>query len=178
MIAIFAAAAVALDAAIPALQTALASSADWRMERSLSGSTRPLVSTGVVECVAGEGIKWTVLHPFPSSVSMTPDSMVFSDEDGERVKPLKDMPHYAEIRKRTDAFAAGDISAFDGFFTLDASLAPDGRGWTLRMIPEVRAMRRLFSEIELSGADTLTNAVMRTGDGSISRISFTQDPSK
>ena len=172
MIAVLAAASVALDAAIPALRTALASSADWRMERELAGSSRPLVSTGTVECVPGEGITWTVLHPFPSSVAMTADAMVFSDEDGERTKPLADMPHYAEIKKRTDAFSAGDASAFDGLFKLDATLAPDGKGWTLRMTPEVRAMRRLFREIELSGAATLTNAVMRTGDGGVSRISF------
>lgn len=172
MIALFAAASIALDAAIPAMRSALGSSASWRMERELAGSSRPLVSTGVVECVAGEGIKWTVLDPFPSSVSMTPESMVFSDEDGERVKPLKDMPHYAEIKKRTDAFAAGDSSAFDGLFKIEATLADDGEGWILRMTPEVRAMRRLFREVELSGAATLTNAVMRTGDGGVSRISF------
>lgn len=172
MIAVFAAVSIALDAAIPAMRSALDSSASWRMERELAGATRPLVSTGVVECVAGEGIKWTVLHPFPSSVSMTADSMVFSDEDGERVKLLKDLPHYAEIKKRTDAFAAGDASAFDGLFSIEASLAEDGEGWILRMTPEVRAMRRLFREVELSGAATLTNAVMRTGDGGVSRISF------
>lgn len=168
------AAAVALDAAIPALRSALGSSADWRMERELAGASRTLVSTGVVECVAGEGIKWVVLHPFPSSVAMTADSMVFSDEDGERVKPLKDMPNYAEIKKRTDAFAAGDANAFDGLFKLDATLADDGLGWTLRMTPEVRAMRRLFKSVELYGGAALTNAVLQTGDGGVSRIYFTE----
>lgn len=172
MIAILAAAAIALDVAVPALRSALGSSADWRMERELAGANRTLVSTGVVECVSGEGIKWVVLHPFPSSVEMTPDSMVFNDEDGERVKPLKDMPHYAEIKKRTDAFAAGDSSAFDGLFNLEASLADDGEGWALRMTPEVRAMRRLFKSVELYGGATLTNAVLHTGDGGVSRIYF------
>ena len=169
-----ASAVLAIDLAVPALQVALDSSADWRMVRMLEGSNRPLVSSGTVDCVAGEGIKWTVLSPFESSVSMTTDSMVFADEDGERVKPLKDMPHYAEIRRRTDAFASGDRKAFDGLFTLDATTPGDGRGWTVRMTPDAKAMRRLFESIELSGAETLTNAVMRTGDGGVSRIEFSR----
>jgi len=178
MIALLASAVVALDVAVPALRTALDSSADWRMERQLAGASRPLVSTGVVDCVAGQGIRWTVLHPFESSVSMTTNAMVFADEDGELVKPLADMPHYAEIQKRTDAFSAGDARAFDGLFRLDAELAADGEGWTIRMTPEVRAMRRLFGSIELSGAATLTNAVMQTGDGGVSRIVFTRRESR
>ena len=172
MTAIIASAILAMDVAVPAIRSALDSSAYWRMERRLEGSSRPLVSSGVVDCVAGEGIKWTVLSPFESSVSMTTNAMIFVDEDGERVKPLKDMPHYAEIQKRTDAFAAGDANAFDGLFKLDAALADDGEGWFVKMTPEVRAMKRLFSSIELSGAATITNVVMRTGDGGVSRIDF------
>ena len=174
MTALLASAIVAMDLAVPALRAALDSSADWRMERQLEGSNRTLVSSGVVECVAGEGIKWMVLSPFESSISMTTNAMIFADEDGERVKPLKDMPHYAEIQRRTDAFAAGDVNAFDGLFSLDAQLAEDGEGWTLKMEPDVRAMRRLFRSIELSGAATLTNVVMRTGDGGTSRIEFSR----
>ena len=54
MIAALASAIVAIDLAVPALREALGSSADWRMERRLEGSTRPLVTSGVVDCVAGE----------------------------------------------------------------------------------------------------------------------------
>ena len=172
MLSLLAASAVALDIAVPALRQALDSSADWRMERELSGARRTLVSTGFVECVSGKGIKWTVLHPFPSSVEMTPEKMIFADEDGTSEKSLDEMPHYAEIRARTDSFASGDEKAFDGLFDLDASLASDGKGWTLRMTPEVRAMRRLFTSIELAGDEALTNVVMQTGDGGISRIRF------
>jgi hypothetical protein len=173
---ILAASVVALDLAMPALRTALDSSASWRMERRFQESARPLVSVGVVHCVAGEGIRWVVLDPFPSSVSMSTNSMVFADEDGETVKSLKDMPHYAELRKRTDAFALGDMSAFDGLFKIEADASDDGVGWLVRMTPEVKAMRRLFGSVELSGAETLTNAVMRTGDGGVSTIRFEPIP--
>lgn len=172
MVSLLAVSVAALDIAVPALRQALDSSADWRMERELSGSGRTLVSTGTVECVAGKGIKWTVLHPFPSSVEMTAETMIFADEDGTHEKSLEEMPHYAEIRARTDSFAAGDEKAFEGLFELDAELGPDGRGWTVRMVPEVRAMRRLFKLIELTGDETLSGVVMKTGDGGTSRIWF------
>lgn len=162
---------------VDALRKALGSSASWTMMRRLKGSSRDLVSTGVVDCVAGEGISWRVLYPFPSSVEMTADSMVFVDEDSRREKPLREMPHYAEIRSRTDAFARGDLSAFDGLFGLSASSGPDG-GWTLVMKPEVRAMRRMIESVVLSGGRELTNAVLRTGDGGVSTVSFREIPGR
>lgn len=173
-----AAAAPAADlpaACTDALRRALGSSAAWRMERRLPGSVRTLVSTGVVTCTVGEGIVWKTLHPFFSSVSMTTNAMVFADEDGERVKPLDDLPQYGEIRRRTDAFARGDTGAFDGLFALEGKSAPSG-GWTLVFTPEVRAMRRLFSSIVLSGDATVTSAVLTTEDGGASTIRFKELP--
>lgn len=165
------------DSCVAALRRALGSRAEWTMERRFEKSTRPLVSSGTVCCSAQSGIVWRVKRPFPSSVEMTADRMVFEDEDGRRVKMLKDMPYYGEIRERTDAFAAGDAKAFDGIFRLDARRAPDGEGWTLSLTPEIAAMRMLMSSVELSGGATLTNVVLKTGDGGVSAIRFREIPS-
>ena len=172
--------AVASGAELPApcadaLRRALASCAAWTMERRLPGSVRTLVSTGTVECTAGEGIVWKTLHPFPFSVSMTPDSMIFTDGDTKRVKPLSDLPHYADIKRRTDAFARGDADAFDGIFELEVKRSLGG-AWHLELKPEVRAMRRLFSSIVLTGDETLTTAVFTTEDGGFSTIRFKESP--
>ena len=178
----FSTAAAAFAAAAPedtcaaALRRALGSSASWTMERRLPGSSRPLVSSGTVDCFAGSGIVWRVVRPFPSTVEMTADSMVFEDEDGRRARQLKDMPHYAAVRERTDAFAGGDMKSFDGLFRLEARQAADGVGWTLGLTPELMALRSLLAHIELSGGATLTNAVLTTGDGGVSTIRFTETP--
>ena len=156
--------------AVAALQAALDSSADWTMERRLDGSARALVSSGTVRCKAGEGIIWEVREPFASSVAMTTNAMIFADEDGRRVKPLGELPHYAEIRAATDAFAAGKADAFDGVFEIRETALPDG-GWRLTLVPEVAAMRRLVTEVELTGADLPTNAVLRS-PGCVSTIRF------
>ena len=95
------------------MRKALSSSATWRMERTLPGSERKLVSSGTVNCRAGgSGIEWRTEKPFPSLVAMRKDMMVFEDEDGRREKAADDMPRYSDIRKATDAFAAGRLEAF------------------------------------------------------------------
>lgn len=161
--------------ALSALRQAMDSSADWTMARRLPGSSRTLESRGTVDCRAGRGIVWTVSEPFPSSVEMTTNAMIFADEDGRRVKSLGELPHYAEIRQATDAFVAGDTNAFDGVFTVVERRAADG-GWAVTLVPEVSAMRRLFTSVEISGAALPTNAVMKTEGGGMSVIRFRERP--
>jgi hypothetical protein len=163
------------ERSLEALRRALASQATWTMSRRLAESRRPLVSTGIVSCVVGEGIEWRVLYPFASSVSLTTNAMVFADEDGKRVKPLADLPHYKEIQRRTDAFARGDRSAFDGFFDLAAQESPDGT-WQLTLTPCVRAFRRLLRSVRLSGDTLPREAQLTNGDGSVSTIRFGELP--
>lgn len=156
-----------------AFRRALDADAAWTLARRFAGSERTLVSTGLVSCAVGRGIVWDVRHPFPASVTMTTNAMIFVDEEGRREKSLDDLPHYAEIRAMTDAFVGGNEKAFDGVFDLAAE-ARNGGGWVMTLTPEIRAMRRLFTSIELSGAETITNVVLRTEDGGSSSIRFTE----
>lgn len=158
------------SAPVAAMQRALDASAEWTMERRIEGAPRPLVSKGIVRCKAGEGIVWETRHPFASSVTMTTNAMIFVDEDGRREKSLDELPHYAEIRQATDAFAAGDTNAFGGVFDVRASETADG-GWRLTLRPEVRALEHLLTEVEMSGARLPTNVVLRAPTG-VSVIRF------
>lgn len=170
---LIAALALLLAASAPetAFRTALNSEAEWKMTRRLPNSYRNLVSSGEVRCRIGEGILWKTLKPFENSVEMTTNSMVFVDEEGTRVKPLSELPHYEEIRRRTDAFAAGDAKAFDGLFKLERVDYPDG-GWKLVMKPQISEMERMFRSVEVFGSALPTNVVMRSGDGGVATIEF------
>ena len=161
--------------ALSSLQKAMGSDAEWTMARQLPGSSRTLESRGTVSCRTGKGIVWTVKEPFESSVEMTPNAMIFTDEDGRREKSLGDLPHYADIRKATDAFVAGNTNAFDGVFAVTEKSFAVGV-WAVTLVPEVSAMKRLFTSVELSGAALPTNAVMKTGDGGQSVIRFKEHP--
>lgn len=157
--------------AFAALQQAFDASADWKMDRRLAGSKRIFTTSGTVSCKAGEGIVWTVLRPFESTITMGKEEMSFEDEDGKRVKPLSELPHYAALREATDKFVAGDSHAFDEVFEIEEKSFEDG-GWRLKLTPRVRAMKRLIEAVEVSGASLPTNVVMKAGDGSTSVIRF------
>lgn len=157
-----------------ALRRALDADAAFRMERKLPDATRTLVSTGIVSCAANRGIVWDVRYPFASSVTMTTNAMIFVDEDeGRRVKPLKELPHYEDFRKETDRFLAGDPKAFDGAFAVTTRFTDEG-GWILTLVPSSSAMKRLLTEVELHGDRTLDKAVIKSGDGGSATIVFTE----
>ena len=164
-------------AALSARQKAMNSDAEWTMARQLPGASRTLESRGTVSCRTGRGIVWAVKEPFESSVEMTTNAMIFTDEDGRREKSLGELPHYADIRKATDAFVAGNTNAFDGVFAVTEKTFANG-GWTVTLVPEVSAMKRLFTSVEVSGAALPTNAVMKTGDGGCCTIRFRELPNE
>ncbi len=168
-------AALVASTAVAAMQKALDSSAEWTMERRIGGSGKVLVSSGTVRCEKDKGIVWHVKEPFESSVEMTPDSMVLSDDDGVVVKPLAQLPRYAEVRRAVDAFAGGDTNAFSGVFSTNLSEFPDG-GWRMTVKPESRAMRRLVTEVEISGAALPTNVVLTSPSG-VSVVRFRESSS-
>ena len=180
-LAVFLAAAACRAAGLPegcleALRRAADSGATWTMERRWEGTQRSLVSGGTVECRAGEGIRWRTLQPFPALVEMRAEGMVFEDEDGKRFRPADSIPQYAEIRRLTDAFAAGAEAGFERLFEATVLEPGEGEAWRVRLVPTVREMRGLVQEVELSGGDALTGAVLRTRDGSVTEIRFTEEP--
>jgi len=143
------------------------------MERTLPGSERVFVSSGVVDCrVGGSGIEWRTLKPFAALVAMRKDSMVFEDEDGRREKPSGEMSRYDDIRKATDAFAAGRLDAFGDVFDVEIASAPEGR-WRAVFKPRVSAMRELVESAEITGGELPESVTIRSGNGATSRISFT-----
>lgn len=144
-----------------AFRRALDADAAWRMSRMLPGATHPLVSTGLVSCARFRGIIWDVRAPFASTITMTTNALVFADEEGMRIKDFVDWPYYAEIRDRTDAFAAGDISAFDGLFDWQ-SRSIGTNGWVLTLTPAFSQIRSLFTKLVVSGAAEITNVTWHT----------------
>ena len=158
-----------------ALSRAMQSSAEWTMTRKLPGSLTALRSSGTVKCELGKGIEWKTLKPFEMSVTMTTNAMIFVDEDGVRTKTLEEMPHYSELRLATDAFVGGDRTAFDEVFEISTEL--EKAGWRLSLKPKIGALKFLFTEIELMGAELPKKVVMRSGDGGESVIEFVEKPS-
>lgn len=157
------------------MRRALTSSAEWRMERTLPGCARPLVSSGTVDCrVGGSGIEWRTVAPFRSLVAMRRDSMVFEDEDGRREKTAEEMPRYGDICKAADAFAAGRLDAFDEVFDVETTSTTNG-GWRAVFRPRISAMRQLVESAVIEGGELPETVTIKSGNGAVSRIVFSAD---
>lgn len=156
------------------MRKALSSSAAWKMERRIPGTDRVFVSSGTVDCrVGGDGIEWRTLEPFRSLVAMRKGSMVFEDEDGRREKPSDDMPRYSDIRKATDAFVNGETAAFDDVFEVLVEPLEGGR-WRAVFIPRNAMLRSLVERMELEGSKLPETAILKSGNGISSRITFAE----
>ena len=156
-----------------AFRRALDADAAWRMERRIEGTDKTLVSTGIVSCAAKKGIVWDVRFPFRETVTMTTNSIVFADDESVRVKTLSELPHYESFRRLCDDFMDGDAESFDDVFKTEVRIGSNGV-WKVVFKPSMRRMRRLVSEIEVSGVEKISNVVIRTGDGTCSRIEFVE----
>lgn len=161
------------DAFRVALRRALDADASWTMEKTSPALKRPLKSRGTVSCALGRGICWRTEAPFLHTITITSESMAFATAQGTSIKSADDLPHYARISTLTAAFARGEEAAFDDLVSEIESLpAPEGR-WQLRLVP-VRQARRLFTEILLSGGETLDEAELHAPDGTQIHLHFTE----
>ena len=158
-----------------ALRRALDADASWTLQKTLVNPPVMLVSTGVVSCCAGTGIVWRTLAPFPSTMTMTEESLSIESEDTNETKALRDLPHYARIRDMADRLAAGDSRPLMSMMEAQwlPAPAPDAL-WMLSLRPRNASAMPLFTSLTLSGRDTLDRATFLCPDGGTIALSFTE----
>ncbi|MBO5643281.1 MAG: hypothetical protein J6S51_04680 [Kiritimatiellae bacterium] len=154
-----------------ALRRALDSSATWTMEKTIEGTPIRISSSGIVKCFKGQGIFWQMQKPFVSGISMKGKEMRFFGEDGERVVPSSEMPHYEEITKAIDEFASGKDVRFEKLFKIEASNLSTNQ-WRVRLEPKRRDMRQLIKFLELTGSATLNEVVFYFSSGEKAHYTF------
>jgi len=160
-------------AAEKAMRTAFTSSASWRMERSLKGSSKIFVSEGRVESHGATGIVWRTEKPFPSTINMTPSLVVFENEDGRSERKPSELPGYSEINKTVGMFLEGDAQAFSGLFKPEFSFSADGE-WRAVFKPGGSAVSAAMDEMEISGSD-LPREVSIKSRSAVTRIFFKEE---
>ena len=171
---------VSLGAEIPerfaaAARRALDADAEWKMTKKLAAAQLELESSGVVSCCAGRGIVWEAHEPLMSQIRMTTNAMEFVHEHYTEVKPLKQLPHYEQLRKSVDAFLGGDAKAFDRELRFDWIPAPDG-GWRMSVTPLRSQIAKFLNRVELYGATTLERVELLYASGDEVRLKFKELP--
>jgi DNA-binding protein len=141
------------------------------LSKQLTGLKRPLASNGRFCVVAGKGILWRTLQPFPSTLRLTRDEIV--NFQGERVAmrlDAKQEPTVRMINSVLFAMLAGDLAQLDTLFEVDGEI--DGNRWHVALKAREAALSKAIGTIALDGDSYVKNIVINDVGGDRTSIVF------
>ena len=139
--------------------------------KSLAGMKKPLVSNGRFCVVAGKGILWRTLKPFPSVLRLTRDEIV--QFQGERVAmrlESKQEPTVRMINGVLFSLLAGDLAQLESLFEVNGSV--DGASWKVALKARQPALAKAIGEIALDGGAYVKNIALNEASGDRASIVF------
>jgi hypothetical protein len=118
--------------------------------KTLAGMKRPLASHGRFCVVAGKGVLWRTLKPFPNTLRLTKDEIVHFQ--GERVAmrlDAKQEPTVRMINSVLFSMLSGELGQLDTLFEVNGSL--DAASWKVALKARQPALAKAIGEISLAG---------------------------
>ena len=150
--------------------------------KTLAGMKKPLASNGRFCVVAGKGVLWRTLKPFPNTLRLTRDEIVHFQ--GERVAmrlEAKQEPTVRMINSVLFSLLSGDLGQLDKLFEVEGSAAAGS--WKVALKAREPALAKAIGAIALDGGAYVKNiqideaggdrtsivfSDIKTGDGAIS----------
>lgn len=152
----FAAAALSAHATAPvaAIQSMLAKPDQlcgrFEQTKQLAGMKKPLASSGRFCVVAGKGVLWRTLKPFPNTLRLTRDEIV--NLQGDRIAMRLEASREPTVRMINGvlfSLLAGDLGQLQTLFDADGSA---GNGaWKVSLKAKSPALARAIGTIALEG---------------------------
>jgi outer membrane lipoprotein-sorting protein len=139
--------------------------------KQLAGMKKPLAAEGRFCVVAGKGVLWRTLKPFPSTLRLTRDEIV--NYQGDRVAmrlDAKTEPTVRVINNVLFSLLAGDLGQLDTLFDGDGSV--DANGWNVSLKPRQVALEKAIGTIKLEGGAYVKSIVMSEASGDRTTIVF------
>jgi outer membrane lipoprotein-sorting protein len=139
--------------------------------KQLAGMKKPLASEGRFCVIAGKGVLWRTLKPFPSTLRLTREEIV--NYQGERVAmrlDAKTEPTVRMINNVLFSLLAGDLGQLDALFEGEGSV--DGNSWSVALKPRQAALEKAIGTIKLEGGSYVKSIVMNEAGGDRTTIVF------
>ena len=139
--------------------------------KQLAGMKKPLASEGRFCVIAGKGVLWRTLKPFPSTLRLTRDEIV--NYQGDRVAmrlDAKTEPTVRVINNVLFSLLSGDLGQLDTLFEGDG--VADANGWNVSLKPRQAALEKAIGAIKLEGGAYVKSIVMNEGGGDRTTIVF------
>lgn len=141
--------------------------------KTLTGMKKPLASHGRFCVVAGKGVMWRTLKPFPNTLRLTRDEIVHFQ--GERVAmrlDAKQEPTVRMINSVLFSLLSGDLGQLDTLFEVDGSA--DANGWKVALKAREAALAKAIGAISLDGAAYVKNIQINEASGDRTAIAFSE----
>ncbi len=139
--------------------------------KQLAGIKKPLLSNGRFCVVAGKGILWRTLQPFPNTLRLTREEIVHLQ--GERVAmriDAKQEPTVRMINGVLFSLLAGDLGQLETLFEVDGSIRDNS--WSVALKAREPALARAIGSIALDGAAYVKNITISEESGDRTSIVF------
>jgi hypothetical protein len=139
--------------------------------KQLSGMKKPLASNGRFCIVAGKGVLWRTLQPFPNTLRLTRDEIV--NFQGDRVAmrlDAKQEPTVRMINSVLFSLLAGDLAQLDTLFEVSGSVA--GNGWSVSLKGRDAALAKAIGAITVEGDTYVRNITISEAGGDRTSIGF------
>jgi len=139
--------------------------------KQLAGMKKPLASSGRFCVVAGKGVLWRTLKPFPNTLRLKRDEIVHLQ--GDRVAMRLDASQEPTVRMINGvlfSLLAGDLGQLDSLFEVDGSATSDS--WKVSLKARNAALARAVGAISLDGGAYVRTIHMAEESGDRTDISF------
>ena len=139
--------------------------------KQLTGIKKPLLSNGRFCVVAGKGILWQTLQPFPSTLRITRNAIV-QMQNGRVAMRLdaQQEPVVKMINNVLFSLLAGDLSQLDKLFELDGAIR--NGNWNVALKAREPGLAKAIGDIRLEGGAYVNKVVMQEASGDHTDIVF------
>jgi outer membrane lipoprotein-sorting protein len=143
----------------------------FEQSKQLAGMRKPLASEGRFCVIAGKGVLWRTLKPFPSTLRLTRDEII--NYQGDRVAmrlDAKTEPTVRMINSVLFSLLSGDLGQLDTLFEGEGSV--DANSWSVSLKPRQAALEKAIGTIKLEGGAYVKSIVMNEASGDRTTITF------
>lgn len=139
--------------------------------KTLTGMKKPLASHGRFCVVAGKGVLWRTLAPFPSTLRLTRDEIV--QFQGERVAMRLDARQEPTVRMINSvlfSMLSGDLGQLNTLFEVDGSAASGS--WKVALKARQPALAKAIGAFALEGGAYVKTIHINEASGDSTNIVF------
>ncbi len=146
----------------------------FEQQQQLADLDFPLNSAGEFIFWRDRGLYLVTREPFFQALTLTPDGVIYWDEDGTG---SRDQRREGLIQRETGrtllAFFSADLELIDARFYSQWQMADDeDDGWQLALTPRQSQVRRQIRRALLRGNDTITALTLEAANGDVTELHF------